>query len=190
MKERVFCCLVLGVMQFVSVTVVWAQIVYHGSSLLFETPEPQENTRLAQGKVIWQGEAVFGTYDSRIAVLYTAKRWPSNAYGFGVDLVTKTPEHKALNLVLYGSKIEDTVESILDNLYGKKERSVGFLYCMDEQSFVHEQGLGQMEVISKTKPQLIENEECVGGVQRINPRVELEVCLKAGSTRVVLHKKE
>ena len=48
------------------------QIIYHGSPNQFDQVEPRPNTRFDNnGNISWQGEAIFGTHDYRIALYYT-----------------------------------------------------------------------------------------------------------------------
>ena len=134
------------------------------------------NTRYGKlGEVIWSGKGIFATPDRRIALMYTNSR--SAFFHQGIDLGRKYSEHDPILLTIYGGKTQ-----IEESLYGtpRPGSSFGYIYCMDASNFWHEDGLADMELVSKTPVKLAETSECPDGIQKINRRTELEHYLDAG----------
>lgn len=156
------------------------QVIYHGSSIAFDCPKCCRTARVdSSGTIAWEGEAVFATYDRRIALHYTVNK-NVTGYNCGVDLITEITADKPLSLMLFGGTDK---EDALNKLYGTIEASEppGYLYQMNAKFFHHEMGLGAMERISKdpTKPGFLIK------VEKINRRKEIEAHIKNGSIKIV-----
>ena len=115
-------------------------VVFHGSPLKFEQVRPSHSTRLSQGKINWEGDAIFATADPRVALFYTYSR--VNGFGGGINLIDFTPPRQPITYYLYGGQDQNEA---LDKLYG----GTGYIYALNKQFYYREPGLGKMECISR-----------------------------------------
>ena len=163
----------------------WGQVVFHGSPVRFPAPVPMENKSFQAGKIVWVGSGVFASPDLRVAIAYTADRFPDQAYSFEVELVRKIPATLPLKLTLYGGRDK---EDALEKLYGSKKRekrerrglATGYIYCMDGGEFLREEGLGKMEWVTRRRPKLIKSQQCPNGTKVINRRAALDRLVRLG----------
>lgn len=153
--------------------------MYHGSPHLFNLPACRKNIRSKDGRIIWEGEAVFASHDRRVALNYTHnKDIGTEKYTCGVNLIEETTSEEPLIIYIFGDNEEDTLSGLYGT--GNDANSIGYLYLMDADFFEHEEGLGSMEKISRTpeKPGFLLE------VVQINRRKELESYIKKGLIKI------
>ena len=103
--------------------------IYHGSPAKFDIPKSTHSPRMSEeGAIVWDGEAIFATYDRRIALKYTANR--IKGYSTGVSLVDEIKANGPMRLIILGGSNK---QDALDKLYGtgNEADSTGYLYIME-----------------------------------------------------------
>lgn len=141
-------------------------IIYHGSPELFEKVEPRPNLKKdGKNQVLWEGTAIFGAFDKRIALFYTHTR--TEGVIAEIDLHASIERNDPILFLIKGG---ETMEKALDALWGSKSddtSATGFIYLLDGRHFVSEPGLGNMERVCR-------HPECNIGRVPIHRRKELE----------------
>ena len=151
-------------------------LMFHGTSVKFDATEARPNRRTSQGKVDWEGTAIFAAMDPRVALHYTAD--VGTGIGTGIDLRSRTEADEPITYFLDGGESQ---EDALNKTYGKPddpESCTGFIHTLDKSKFVHEQGLGVMEMITRDESANI-------GPVTINRRAALDELVSQGA--VVIH---
>ncbi len=125
-----------------------AQLMFHGTPGCFDKLEPRPNQRVGrEGQVEWSGTAIFAAMDPRVALQYTGTR--VRGLSTGVGLRSYTAPDQPLSIHLYGGK---DLNDALNQVYGdpaKPETCMGSIHLLDKSLFVHEQGLGCMEKLTR-----------------------------------------
>lgn len=122
-------------------------IIYHGSEKQFDQVKPHPNTRFTNGKAVWEGRAIFGTDDYRVALFYTHNS--PRGFSASIDLINYCNKEDPITYFIDGGNSE---EEALEALWGSFENSadnMGWIYILDGRKFFKEPGLGQMEVITR-----------------------------------------
>lgn len=110
------------------------QVVFHGSSFLFETARPSATQRVTKGEVVYEGTSLHATPYYWIALAFTARKGGSS--NFGVSLFT---DDKTV-LVLGSESLE---KSLLELYEGDR-----YVYEFPAEPFAWQKGLGPLEVVS------------------------------------------
>lgn len=155
-------------------------LMFHGTSFSFDAVEPMPNTRLSRGKdgkesIDWQGTAIFAAMDPRVALHYTARR--NSGISAGIDLRSFTGADQPITYGIHGG---DSLEHAMTLLYGdpdQPESCEGHVHLLDRSKFVHESGLGAMEMITRDASANL-------GRLTINRRAAIDELVKAGSLRL------
>lgn len=125
-----------------------AELMFHGTSSRFEELEPRPNRRMGrEGQVEWSGTAIFAAMDPRVALQYTATR--GAGVSTGVNLRGYTSPEQPLAIHLYGG---NDLSDAMNRVYGdpaRPESCIGYIHLLDKSGFVHEQGLGCMEKLTR-----------------------------------------
>ena len=146
-------------------------LMFHGTSAKFDAVEARPNRRTSQGRVDWEGTAIFAAMDPRVALHYTATR--GTGIGAGIDLRNPTESNETLTYFLSGGKSK---EDALNKAYGNPdtpESCMGYIHTLDKSKFVHEQGLGVMEMITRDESANI-------GPVTINRRAAIDALVEQG----------
>lgn len=154
--------------------------LYHGSSFKFEAPKPMFNQRFnkeSQPVIVWRGDGVFATNDRRIALTYTATIDTEGEYTHGVDIINKIDKNEPLTLFVFGGTSK---EGALDKLYS--DSAPGYIYHLDPKGFIHEEGLGKMEVVSRNVPNVKE-------IEIVNRKAEITKYVDHGLMKIVWNSK-
>lgn len=123
-------------------------IIYHGSNLLFDQVEPRYTARISKDEVIvWEGAAIFGTDDYRVALFYT--HHTPKGYGAGIDLITLCNKNEPIAYGIMGGSSEDEAMEALWGTFDDSDENSGWIYILDGRKFLKEPGLGEMEVITR-----------------------------------------
>lgn len=147
-------------------------LMFHGTSAQFDSVEVRPNTRSSAKGIDWKGTAIFAAMDPRVALHYTANR--RTGVGTGIDLRGFTEPDQPITFSLYGGANK---EEALNRVYGdpaNPESCEGYVHLLDKSKFVHEQGLGTMEMITRDPSANL-------GRLTIDRRAALEKMVKAGS---------
>jgi len=122
--------------------------MFHGTSAAFDRLENRPNTRIGdQGRIDWQGSAIFAAYDPRVALHYTGSRSPEVVTG--INLRGYTDPTEPMHYYLTGGTSK---EDAMNRVYGnpaRPESCLGYLHLLRADDFVREPGLGQMEKITR-----------------------------------------
>lgn len=122
-------------------------LMFHGTSVDFEAVEPRPSRRVSDGKVDWEGTAIFAAMDPRVALHYTVS--PSSEVGTGIDLRNYTDPTQAITFYLDGG---ESLEDAMQKAYGdpkNPESCLGYVHLLEKSKFVREPGLGTMEMLSR-----------------------------------------
>lgn len=155
-------------------------LMFHGSAIPFDSVQAMPNTRISRGKdgkdsIDWQGTAIFAAMDPRVALHYTARR--GSGISAGIDLRNFTHADQPITYGIYGG---DSLEQAMSLLYGDPDRPEsceGYVHLLDRSKFVHEPGLGTMEMVTR-------DESANLGRLTINRRAAIDELVKAGSVRL------
>jgi hypothetical protein len=111
------------------------QVVFHGSSHLFEIAKPNFTQRISRGgEVTYQGTSLHATPHLWIALAYTATKGGSS--NFGVSLFTNDKI-----VLVFGTA---SLDQSLTGMYGGDR----YVYEFPAESFAWKKGLGPLEVVS------------------------------------------
>ena len=134
------------------------------------------------GSIAWSGKGVFASKDRRIAVINTAKK--VQHFSQDADVLPRVTEKEPITLHLYGGK---SAEDALDKLYGTMHHSTGYIYFLERTGFRREDGLGGMELVTRTVPTLCPSKQFPKGIETINARAEIQKYIDQGLIKVRWH---
>jgi hypothetical protein len=153
-----------------------SQLMFHGSSAEFESVEARDNRRMGPGgKIDWQGTALFAAMDPRVALHYTANR--RTGVQTGINLREFTDPGQPITYFLKGGA---NLEEAMTKTYGDPadpKSCQGYVHVLDKSKFVHEPGLGVMEMITRDPSANL-------GRLDLNRRAAIDELVKSGSVLV------
>ncbi|HEY9757872.1 MAG TPA: hypothetical protein V6C97_22080 [Oculatellaceae cyanobacterium] len=153
--------------------------LYHGTPNAADQLIPKFNTRTRNGITIWAGKGVFATRDRRIAMLYTFRR--NQHVSQGVNLIDEVSPVDPVVLYVRG---QSSQEKALDALFGTRESALAYIHWLNPATFSREKGLGVMESVSRVAPAYQRSEMVPTGIERVNPRLEIERYVSDGLMRI------
>lgn len=150
-----------------------AGLMFHGTEADFEAVEARPNRRVGMdGKTDWQGTAIFAAADPRVGLHYTARR--GQGVSAGIDLRSHTPADQPITYFLRGG---ESLEDAMTKAYGEGGSSRAYIHLLDKTRFVHEPGLGVMEMITR-------DESANLGRLEIDARGAVDALVESGAVKV------
>ncbi|MFA5508531.1 MAG: hypothetical protein WC423_24110 [Vulcanimicrobiota bacterium] len=147
-------------------------LMFHGTAKRFDAVKASPSKRFGDGRIDWQGTAIFAAIDSRVALHYTANR--GTGFFTGIDLRSLTDADRP---IVFGISGGASLKEAMTKLYGdpaRPETCRGYIYLLDKSKFLHEPGLGIMELITRDPSANI-------GRLTINRRAAIDELVRDGS---------